>query len=83
MIVDGHMHLNGTLRDPVRYPALKDQPGASSSTAFGWFGIGDRPNVDASVEALQKRMASTPGGVQRAVNITPGWCGWDNSIATP
>jgi hypothetical protein len=22
MLVDGHMHLNGTLQDPVRYPKL-------------------------------------------------------------
>ena len=68
MIVDGHMHLNGTLQDPTKYPPLKDQPHASQSTAFGWFGAGDRPDGDASIEALRERMAATPGGVQRAVS---------------
>ena len=29
------------------------------------------------MEVLQERMSNT--GVTRAVNITPGWCGWDNS----
>ena len=29
------------------------------------------------MEALQERMADY--GVQRAVNVTPGWCGWDNT----
>jgi hypothetical protein len=25
LVVDAHMHLNGTLQDPVKYPPLKDQ----------------------------------------------------------
>ena len=109
VVIDAHMHLNGTLADPLKYPALKDQPGAASQSCFAWFGRGDRPDGDASVEALRERMAAyglssrpflpalsawhppsltrtlclclgvNTAGVDRAVNVTPGWCGWDNS----
>jgi predicted TIM-barrel fold metal-dependent hydrolase len=80
LLIDTHMHLNGTLADPARYPALKDQPKVEEMSCFGWFGRGDRPDADASVEALIQRMASArPRCVDRAVNVTPGWCGWDNS----
>ena len=34
---------------------------------------------DATVEMLRVRMAGTPQPIDRAVNVTPGWCGWDNS----
>ena len=58
VVIDAHMHLNGTLADPLKYPALKDQPGAASQSCFAWFGRGDRPDGDASVEALRERMAA-------------------------
>lgn len=77
VVVDAHMHLNGTLKEPLKYPALKNQPTAKDQTCFAWFGSADRPDGDASVEALRERMANS--GVDRAVNVTPGWCGWDNS----
>lgn len=58
VVIDAHMHLNGTLAEPLKYPALKDQPGAASQSCFAWFGRGDRPDGDASVEALRERMAA-------------------------
>ena len=56
-----------------------DQPGAADQTCYAWFGEGGPPPGDASVEALRERMAHAPAGVARAVNVTPGWCGWDNT----
>ena len=80
LVIDTHMHLNGSLADPIRYPALKDQPRASDQTCFAWFGSGGPPQTDASLEALQLRMAAAkPRTVDRAVNVTPGWYGWDNT----
>ena len=40
VVIDAHMHLNGTLAEPLKYPALKDQPGAASQSCFAWFGRG-------------------------------------------
>jgi predicted TIM-barrel fold metal-dependent hydrolase len=78
--VDAHMHLNGTLADPARYPRLTDQPGARAMTCFRWFGDSGPPEGDATIEMLRRRMAGTPQQpIDRAVNVTPGWCGWDNS----
>lgn len=81
-IIDTHMHLCSP--DLQKYPALKDQPGGMSSTAFRWFGSSTGNALNASVAALQERMhsktRSAEWAVDKAFNITPGWYGFDNSF---